>query len=358
MTAATRTDKRSHPSSAPVGIGVVGCGYWGPNLIRNFFETPGCRVERICDASPDRLAAMQRRYPSVRLSLQFEELLTDPAVDAVVIATPVHTHGPLVKRALEAGKHVLVEKPMTLSVEESEELVALAARLDRTLMVDHTFVYTGAIRRIKELLDTGELGRLYYYDSVRVNLGIVQHDVSVVRDLAAHDFAIMDYLLPQRPVGVSAMGAAHLPGGLTDVAYLTVQFEDNLLAHFHVNWLSPVKIRQVLVGGDRRMVVYDDIQPTEKVKVYDRGITWTDDPTEARREALVAYRSGDVHIPKLDQTEALRNECAHFIECVRTGATPITDGAAGLRTVRLLDAAERSLAAAGAMVTISPTRAS
>ena len=296
---------------------------------------------------------MKRRYPSVEVTRDFQDLLANPAVDAIVLATPAHTHAHLAEQVLRAGKHVLVEKPMTVSTAEAEALVELAASRGRTLMVDHTFVYTGAVRRIKELVETGELGRLYYYDSVRVNLGLVQHDVSVVRDLAAHDFAIMDYVLPQRPLGVSATGAAHLPGRLTDMAYLTVQFEDNLLAHFHVNWLSPVKIRQVLVGGDRRMVVYDDIQPTEKVKVYDRGITWTDDPSVARHEALVAYRSGDVHIPKLDQTEALRNECAHFVDCVRTGATPITDGLAGLRTVQLLEAAERSLATNGALVALS-----
>jgi predicted dehydrogenase len=216
-------------------------------------------------------------------------------------------------------------------------------------MVDHTFVYTGAVRRIKQLMDTRELGSLYYYDSVRVNLGLVQHDVSVVWDLAAHDFAIMDYLIAAQPRAVSAMGAAHLPGGIPDVAYLTVLFDSSLLAHFHVNWLSPVKVRQVLIGGDRRMVLYDDIESTEKVKVYDRGVQWTEDPNEARRERLVAYRSGDMYAPKFDQTEALRTECAHFVDCIRSGATPITDGHAGLRTVRLLAASERSLTRGGAV---------
>jgi predicted dehydrogenase len=211
-------------------------------------------------------------------------------------------------------------------------------------MVDHTFVYTGAVRRIKELIDTGEIGQLYYYDSVRVNLGLIQQDVSVIWDLAAHDLSIMDYLIPAEPRAVSAMGASHLPGRLADVAYLTVLFDNNLLAHFHVNWLSPVKVRQVLIGGDRRMVLYDDIQPTEKVKVYDRGISWSDDPTEVRREALVSYRSGDVHVPKLDASEALRVECQHFVECIRSGRAPLTDGKAGLRTVRVLEAAQRSLA--------------
>jgi len=333
--------------SSVVGIGVVGFGYWGPNLIRNFFETANCRVASICDASPDRLASAGRRYPNVSLTGQFDDLLRDPAVDAVALATPVHTHAALAKRALHAGKHVLVEKPMTTCAADAEELIELADRFNRTLMVDHTFVYTGAIRRIKELLDTGELGTLYYYDSVRVNLGLIQHDVSVIWDLAAHDFSIMDYLIARKPLGISALGAVHLPGGMADVAYLTVTFENNLIAHFHVNWLSPVKVRQVLIGGDRRMVLYDDIQPTEKVKVYDRGVQWTDDPNEARREALVGYRTGDMYAPKLDPSEALRTECAHFVESIRAGTRPITDGMAGLRTVRMLEAAERSLAHGG-----------
>jgi predicted dehydrogenase len=331
------------PGSSSVGLGVVGYGYWGPNLIRNFFETPNCQVRTICDASPSRLASAALRYPSAARTADFDDLLKDPLVDAIVLATPVHTHAALAMRALKAGKHVLVEKPMTTSSIEAEEMVELAQRHNRVLMVDHTFVYSGAVRRIKELLATGEMGNLYYYDSVRVNLGLVQHDVSVIWDLAAHDFSIMDFLLDQKPRGVSAFGAAHLPGGRADVAYLTILFDNNLIAHFHVNWLSPVKVRQVLIGGDRRMVLYDDIQPTEKIKVYDRGVKWTDDPHEARREALVAYRSGDMYAPKLDQSEALRTECAHFIESIRAGKPPITNGLAGLRTVRLLEAAQHSL---------------
>lgn len=335
-------------TGGPIGVAVVGCGYWGPNLIRNFFDTPGCTVEAACDMSETRLEGISRRHPSLRPLTSFGDVLADGSIHAVAIATPVQTHFALAKQALEAGKHVLVEKPMTTSPDEAQQLIDLAAAKGLTLMVDHTFVYTGAVRRIKQLVDSGELGNLYYYDSVRVNLGLIQHDVSVIWDLAAHDLAIMDHLIEQRPIGISAVSATHFPGGMADVAYLTVRFEHDLIAHFHVNWLSPVKVRQVLIGGDRRMVLYDDIESTEKVKVYDRGVRWNDDPIEARRETLVAYRLGDMFAPVLDQTEALRNECAHFIESIRNGTAPATDGHAGLRTVTMLAAAERSLRNGGA----------
>jgi predicted dehydrogenase len=348
-TLVSRTPARVDAGEA-VGVAVVGCGYWGPNLIRNFFDTPGCRVAAACDTSEVRLESISRRHPSLVATTSFDDLLNDPTIDAIAVATPVNSHFSLARRALEAGKHVLVEKPMTMTSPEAETLVELAGSKGLVLMVDHTFVYTGAVRRIKQMIDSGELGNLYYYDSVRVNLGLVQHDVSVIWDLAAHDLAIMDHLVEQRPTAISAVSAAHFPGGMADVAYLTVHFENNLIAHFHVNWLSPVKVRQVLIGGDRRMILYDDIEATEKVKVYDRGIRWNDDPVEARRETLVAYRLGDMHAPVLDQTEALRNECAHFIESVQAGTTPQTDGRAGLRTVRMLEAAERSLHQQGAMV--------
>ncbi|MHB8376618.1 MAG: Gfo/Idh/MocA family protein [Dehalococcoidia bacterium] len=336
-------------TAAPVGVAVVGCGYWGPNLVRNFFDTPGCRMLAVCDQSVARLQAMQARHPSIKALTVFDDVLNDTRIDAVAIATPVQTHAKLAKQALLAGKHVLVEKPLTTSVRDAEELVELAQRQKRVLMVDHTFVYTGAVRRMKQLIDGGEIGDMYYYDSVRVNLGLVQHDVNVIWDLASHDLAIMDYLLTVRPTHISAIGVTHLPGGMADVAYLTLRFENSLIAHFHVNWLSPVKVRRVLVGGDRRMILYDDLEPTEKIKVYDRGVSWNGHADEARREALVAYRLGDMHAPMLDQTEALRTECAHFIDSIRGGGTPVTDGQSGLRTVRILAAAERSLQNGGAM---------
>lgn len=352
MTTLATTSSALKRGDKTVGVAIVGCGYWGPNLIRNFFDTPGCRVVAACDQSDDRLDAITRRHPSLQPMHAFDDVLRNADIDAVAIATPVHTHYELARRALEAGKHVLVEKPMTTSVREAEQLVELAESQALTLMVDHTFVYTGAVRRIKQMIDTGELGNLYYYDSVRINLGLIQHDVSVIWDLAAHDLAIMDYLIEQRPVGISAIGSTHFPGGTPDVAYLTVHFENAMIAHFHVNWLSPVKVRQVLIGGDRRMALYDDIEATEKVKVYDRGVHWSDDPMEARRHALVGYRLGDMFAPVLDQTEALRNECAHFIDCVRGGARSETDGHAGLRTVRMLTAAEESMNRQGSLVSL------
>jgi predicted dehydrogenase len=352
-TAATRLatrQKRRERSASTIGVGVIGCGYWGPNIIRNLFDTADCRVAAACDLSTARLDAITQRHPSLRVTTSIDDVLRAPDVDAVVVATPVSTHYEIARRALEAGKHVLVEKPMTTSAAQAEELVELAEKKQRVLMVDHTFLYTGAVRRIKQMVDSGELGQLYYYDSVRVNLGLVQHDVSVIWDLAAHDLAIMDHLVTAAPTGISAVAATHFPGKMADVAYLTVRFENEMIAHFHVNWLSPVKVRQVLIGGDRRMILYDDIEATEKVKVYDRGIRWNDDPAEARREKLVAYRLGDMFAPVLDQTEALSNECAHFIECIKAGTTPDSDGRAGLRVVTMLEAAERSLANGGTMV--------
>jgi len=331
-------------------VAIVGYGYWGPNLVRNFFDTDGCRVVAVCDAAAARLVAVERRHPSARATTDFDDVLSDPLVDAVVIATPIQSHAELATRALHAGKHVLVEKPMTTSSADAERLVELATGRGLVLMVDHTFVYTGAVRCIKGLVDAGNLGKLYYYDSVRVNLGLVQQDVSVIWDLAAHDLAIMDYLLPQRPEGISAVAATHLSGGQPDVAYLTLSFDDSFIAHFHANWLSPVKVRQVLIGGDRRMVLYDDIEPTEKVKVYDRGVHFAENLDVLRREVNVAYRLGDMYAPVLDQTEALRTECQHFVDCIRTSKAPLTDGLAGLRNVRVLEAAERSVRSGGAMV--------
>jgi predicted dehydrogenase len=312
-------------------------------------------VVAVSDLREERLAQVRDRYPAVRTLADSAELLADPTVDAVIVATPVATHYRLAMAAIEAGKHVLVEKPLALGRSEAEALIAAARRRGVVLMVDHTFVYTGAVQKIKELVDGERLGRLLYYDSVRVNLGLFQHDVDVLWDLAVHDLAIMDYVLGRPPRAVAAAGVAHVPGQPVNTAYLTCYFDDNLIAHFHVNWLAPVKIRRTLIGGDRQMIVYDDLEPSEKVKVYDKGITLANGSNgsggnEGAYELLVGYRAGDMYAPQLSLTEALRVEAEHFVECVRTGREPITGADAGLRVVRILEAANESLAARGQMV--------
>lgn len=335
-----------------IGIGVVGFGYWGPNLVRNFAETPGARIVSVADLRPDRLEIVRSRYPGIQTTTSVDELIDDPRVDAVVIATPVGSHFALAERALRAGKHVLVEKPLTTSATEAEQLIELADRRGLTLMVDHTFVYTGAVRKIRELIDLEGIGDCYYYDSVRVNLGLFQHDVSVIWDLAVHDVSIMDYVLRMDPVAVSATGVSHVPGQPENIAYLTLFMPGSLIAHIHINWLAPVKVRRTLIGGSRKMIVYDDLEPSEKIKVYDKGISINGGADNLHR-LLIDYRSGDMWAPKLDATEALLTEARHFIECMTTGATPISDGHAGLRVVRILEAATRSLARRGEPVELA-----
>jgi predicted dehydrogenase len=325
-----------------IRIGVVGYGYWGPNLARNVFESDDARLAAIADRRPERLALAGRRFPDVLLTADADEILADPAIDAVIVATPVSTHFPLAYAALRAGKHVLVEKPLAASSSEGERLVEEAERRGLTLMVDHTFVYTGAVRKIKELIARGELGDLYYYDSTRVNLGLFQHDVNVLWDLAVHDLAIMDYLIDEPPVGVMAAGASHVRGQPENLAYLTVFFGSSFIAHLHVNWLAPVKIRRTLIGGSQKMVVYDDLNDAEPVRVYDKGLTLAEDPEETY-QMLYGYRWGDMWAPRVEPTEALRTEVAHFVSSVMTGARPETDGRCGLRMVRLLEAASASL---------------
>jgi predicted dehydrogenase len=346
------------PASTPsIGIGVVGYGYWGPNLVRNFVEQPGARVVAIADQRQERLQQVAARYPTIGMTTDFQDLLNSSAIDAIAIATPSSTHFPLARQALLAGKHVLVEKPMATTSEDAYQLIELAEQRGLVLMVDHTFIYTGSVRKIRELVASGELGRLYYWDSVRVNLGIFQPDVSVLQDLAVHDLSIMDHVVGTVPAAVAATGMAHVPGRPVNTAYLTCYFEANLLAHFHVNWLSPVKVRRTLIGGDRRMVVYDDTEPSEKVKVYDSGITLAPTAgaaqTDAQKAELqIGYRAGDVWAPKLSLAEALSEEARHFLECIGQRGRPLTDGWAGWRLVRILEAASRSLSKQGQPVEI------
>ena len=337
-----------------ISIGVVGYGYWGPNLVRNFSETAGARVAWVTDLRPERLAQVTRRYPGTRVSTDFRDLIADPAIDAVVIATPVSTHFELAMAALQAGKHVLVEKPMAASTEEAARLIEAAASRGLTLMVDHTFVFTPAVQKMRDLTRSGELGDLYYYDSVRINLGLFQHDVNVLWDLAVHDLSIMDFVLDRQPTAVSATGLAHVPGQPENIAYMTMFFDGNLIAHVHANWLAPVKVRRTLLGGSRRMVIFDDLEVSEKIKVYDRGISVNavNSSPEKKYQMLVGYRAGDMWAPQLAIREALSAEAAHFVECVTTGRKPITDGAAGLRVVHLLEAASQSMKAQGALIAI------
>src|SRR5215813_10004655 len=335
-----------------IRVGVIGYGYWGPNLVRNFSEIPECRVVAVSDLRPARLEQVKLRYPHIDTTTDHGELLADQTIDAIAIATPVSTHFDLAMQAIHSGKHVLVEKPLTATSEQGERLLEEAERCKRVLMVDHTFVYTGAVRKIKELIGRSQLGELYYYDSVRVNLGLFQHDVNVLWDLAVHDLSIMDYVLDARPSAVAATGIAHVPGQPKDVAYLNCFFDSNLIAHFHVNWLAPVKIRRTLIGGSKQMIVYDDLEPSEKVKIYNKGITLSNGP-EGIYQLLVDYRTGDMWAPQLNTTEALQIEALHFLECINQGQRPVTDGRAGLRVVRILEAASHSLAQRGRPLELS-----
>ncbi|HWW75046.1 MAG TPA: Gfo/Idh/MocA family oxidoreductase [Pyrinomonadaceae bacterium] len=327
-----------------ISVGVIGCGYWGPNLIRNFAENEAATLRWVCDKDARHLSKVARRYPAARAAEDFRELLADPRLDAVVIATPVATHFEFARAALEAGKHVLVEKPFTASTREAEQLIALAEARGLTLMVDHTFIYTGAVRKIKESVDAGELGDLLYFDSVRINLGLFQRDINVVWDLAPHDFSIMDYVVGRRATALMATGSSHIEPGIENIAYVQLRFGDSLIANFHFNWLSPVKIRRTLIAGSRRMIVYDDIEPTEKVRIYDKGVTRNADGDEEEAyRTLVSYRTGDVWVPKLDSTEALHYVCAEFLDSIRDSRPSASDGRAGLRVVRLLEAAQASI---------------
>lgn len=331
-------------------VAVIGYGYWGPNLVRNFTEVSGVEVAWCADNRTDRRALVKKRYPNIRVTGHVEEIFNDSDLDAVAIATPVSTHFPLARKALEKGKHVFVEKPMTRNVAEGEELVALAEKKGLVLMVDHTFIYTGAVLKMKEILAAGELGDLYYFDSVRVNLGLFQHDVDVIWDLAPHDLSILTHLIPHKPKSVSAVGSDHTGSGHVDMAYLTVHYENSFMAHFHVNWLSPVKVRQILIGGSRRMLVFDDMEPSEKLRVYDRGIQVSN--KEGIYKMLVDYRTGDMWAPKLALREALSFECEHFVDCVHKKKMPLTSGVAGLAVVKLLEGASKSLANEGARVAL------
>jgi predicted dehydrogenase len=330
-----------------MNFGVIGFGYWGPNVVRNLATLDGSRLLAIADISPTARKRAQKAYPEVQITPDASEVILATEIDAVAIVTPVWTHYELAKAALENGKHVFVEKPFTSNSAQGEALIDLALRKNLTIMVDHTFLFTGAVRKISQLLHEGTLGKLYYYDSTRVNLGLFQHDINVLWDLAPHDLSIMDHLIDANPEAIVATGEKHL-NGYEDVAYMTLYFPEKIISHINVNWLSPVKVRTTLIGGEKRMLVWNDLEADEKVKVYDRGVDVTN--REGVYERLVNYRSGDMWAPQLDQVEALRQELLYFVECISNGKAPFNDGCAGLRVVKMLEAATKSLVNRGSLV--------
>jgi predicted dehydrogenase len=337
---------RPSPDNA-IRIGAIGYGYWGPNVVRNLHGLDNCRVTAICDQSPTALRRASKAFSDIELTTDLTKVLTSPDIDAVAVITPVWTHFELAKRALENGKHVFVEKPFTSTTQQAEELIELAERKRLKIMVDHTFLFTGSVRKIRQLVDDGMLGSLYYFDSIRVNLGLFQHDVNVMWDLAPHDLSIMNYVIREKAEAVVATGGRHL-NGLADVAFITVYFPSNVVAHINVNWLSPVKIRTTLIGGEKKMLVWDDLEADEKIKVYDKGVQIKSG--QGLYDLLVSYRSGDVWAPKVEQTEALKVELEYFLDCIANDRTPLNDGVAGLGVVKLLEAADQSLEKRGQII--------
>jgi predicted dehydrogenase len=334
-----------------IKVGVIGAGYWGPYLIRNFIINPHSEVKMCCDLKSERLSYIGNLYPAVQTTQNSADIIKHPGIDLVTICTPVFSHYQLARQALQAGKHVLIEKPMTASSAESEDLINLAGQKGLHIFVDHTFVFTGAVRKIKQLIDRGELGELYYFDSTRVNLGMFQHDVNVLWDLAPHDISIMHYLLQADPECVVATGADHLGSGIENVAYLTVYFPGNMIAHINTNWLSPVKIRQTLIAGSKKMIVWDDNQPSEKVRVYDKGIDLISSAADVYN-MLIQYRTGDMFCPKIDPTEALAVEVQQIVDVLENNQPAQADGKAGRMVVRILEAAQESIKNRGREVRI------
>lgn len=328
-------------------VAVIGYGYWGPNIVRNFNIIDGSRVHLICDANKNALERARKTYPHINTTDNWQDVISSPDIDIVAVITPVSTHFELAKKALENGKHIFVEKPFTATVAQAEELIELADKKRLKIMVDHTFIFTGAVRKMKELINDNVLGDLYYYDSVRVNLGLFQKDVNVIWDLAPHDFAIMDYLIKEQPEAISASGKAHV-NSLEDTAYVTVHFTNNMIAHFNVNWLSPVKLRTTLVGGEKKMLVWNDLEADEKLKVYDKGIDVKN--AEGVYNLLVSYRSGDMWAPKVQQIEALKMETEYFLNCIKNDESPVNDGHSGLRVVKMLTSCNESLKDKGRMI--------
>ncbi len=324
-----------------INVGVIGYGYWGPNIVRNFFGTASCAVRMVADGRPERLQMLAKVFPSINGVKSGEEIISSKDVDAIVIATPVHTHYGLAKKALMEGKHVLIEKPMTSSVEEADQLIELAAKKGLTLMADHTFLYTGAVQKMKEIIQTEIIGKPLYFDSARINLGLFQPDINVLWDLAPHDISILTYLITESPASINATGISHTKNKIENIAYLTVNYHSNFIAHFACSWSSPVKVRQTLIGGDKKMILYNDLEPSEKVRVYDTGYDHKTD--EDRTSIMVDYRTGDVYIPKLSSREALAGVAEDFIQSIVLRKEPLSNAMLGRSVVRILEASQASI---------------
>ena len=344
---ASQNTREDRGNEVVLRFGVLGYGYWGPNVVRNLDRLDNAEVVAVCDQSQAARRRAAKAYPDVLITADSADLISSPDIDAIAVVTPVWTHYELAKAALENGKHVFVEKPFTSNAAQAEELIELAALKNLKIMVDHTFLFTGAVQKIKRLLDDGALGKLYYYDSTRVNLGLFQHDVNVVWDLAPHDLSIIDHLVHQTPEAISATGQTHL-NGHEDVAFITIYFPDKVIAHINVNWLSPVKVRTTLIGGEKKMLVWNDLEADEKIKIYDKGVNVAS--REGLYNLLVSYRSGDMWAPQIEQVEALTQELTYFVDCITKDQTPVNDGHAGLRVVRMLEAANESISKRGALV--------
>ncbi len=341
----------NHENSTTLKVGVIGFGYWGPNVVRNFFNTPNATVVAVCDLNPKALQRVRRTYPTMTVTTNPADLLCSPEVDAVAIVTPISHHFPLAKKALENGKHIFVEKPFTATVAEAEELIELAEKKNLRIMVDHTFLFNSAVRKIREVMQDGTLGNLYYYDSTRVNLGLFQHDANVVWDLAPHDLSIIDYLIEDAPEAIVATGEKHV-NGTEDMAFITMYFPNKVIAHLNVNWLSPVKVRTTLIGGEKKMLVWNDLEADEKIKIYDKGIERSN--AGSGYDLRVSYRAGDLWVPRIEQVEALTIETQYFVDCVLNENTPFNDGRAGLRVVQMLEAIDESISQKGKMVYCGP----
>ncbi|KAF0652007.1 Oxidoreductase domain-containing protein [Cyanobium sp. Copco_Reservoir_LC18] len=339
-----------------IKVAVIGYGYWGPNLVRNFAEAEGASLSAVADLDEAKLELVARRFPGLRTTRHFQDLIQDPDIDAIAIATPVSTHFELGMAALRAGKHLWLEKPMTETSLQARQLAEEAAKRNLVVFVDHTFLYTGAVMKMAEIVRAGELGDVYYYDSTRVNLGLFQRDVNVISDLAVHDFSILDYLLEEHPIAVTASGVNHFRGTPENLAFISLFYDSGPIAHVNVSWLAPVKVRQVLLGGSSKMIKYDDLEPSEKLRVYDKGVSFTDDPKQIQ-EMRVGYRTGDMWAPKLDAAEALRTASEHFITCIEKSLTPRTDARLGVRVVELIEAATSSMRGKGETVHLSRTGA-